>query len=466
MKRTNLPAVLAIIGLLAAACTTGSGVTDTSTSQPAVTTTIGSGPGDTSTTTATSGRQLELVGCDDAGDEIAIVCEAYDLIKSHYVDPIDDATLAEAARMGLELLDGTDSSELLVCATPDDAFSPVCDLAADTADDSTQAAEAMVAGLAGYALDANSGYFDPQALQLLEEEQEGQIEGIGALVSPEDQTLPGDNKQCAVVSETCEILIVSTIAGAPAEGAGLMRDDEIVAVDGADIVGWAVDEVTATVRGPAGTDVVLTIDRGGDVFDVSITREAVVIPVIESEVVGDVGYLRLWNFTGTASSQFETALVALLGEGVSELVFDLRDNPGGFLTTAIDVTSAFKDEGDVVRTEGPDETRSYSVNGSAIVPRDMPVTIVVNKGSASASEVVSAALQEVGRATIVGENTFGKNTVQQRFALSNGGAMKLTIARWLTPGGHDFGGTGVTPDVTLDVAGLDPAELVAAVTGD
>jgi carboxyl-terminal processing protease len=353
----------------------------------------------------------------------------------------------------------------LVCATPDEAFASVCDVAAATADDSSEAAEAMVAGLAAFALDANSGYFDPDALNLLQEEQRGEIEGIGALVSPEDQTIPGDNKQCGVVSATCEILIVSTISGAPAEAAGLLRDDKIIAVDGEEIIGWTVDEVTATVRGPSGSDVTLTVGRDGETLDITITRDAVIIPVIEQEIVGPVGYVKLWSFTGTSSSQFETAIVDLLASGVDELVLDLRDNPGGFLTSAIDVTSVFLDSGDVIVTQGPQETIEYPVNGDSIVPLAMPVTIVVNKGSASASEVVAAALQERGRATVVGESTFGKNTVQQRFNLSNGGALKLTIARWVTPGGLDFGGVGVTPDVELDVAGLDATELLGAVTG-
>ena len=111
-----------------------------------------------------------------------------------------------------------------------------------------------------------------------------------------------------------------------------------------------------------------------------------------------------------------------------------------------------------------EETTTYPVDGDAIVPEDLEVTVVVNRGSASASEVVAAALQERDRVTVVGENTFGKNTVQQRFSLSNGGALKLTIARWLTPGGHDFGGTGVTPDVELEVNSLSPQALVDAVT--
>ena len=466
MRKTNLvPAVIAV-ALMTAACsadeagTTTSVVADTTTT----TSTVRSTTGSTGTTTSLP-RSLELVDCEDASEEVAIVCEAYDLIQTHYVDPIDDAALAEAAAQGLEQLDGADSGELLVCAIPTNAFSSTCDVAAGEADDSVEAAEAMVAGLAAFGLDPNSAYLDPQALDLLQEEQQGEIEGIGALVSPEDETIPGENKQCGIVSETCRVLIVSTISGAPAEDAGLVRGDVIVGVENESILGWTVDEVTATVRGQAGTEVSLTIDRDGEVFEVTITRAAVVIPVIEQETFDEVGYVRLATFGGGAASQFETAIVDLLAQGVEDLVIDLRNNPGGFLTTAIDVTSVFLDDGDVVVTEGPDETTTYPVNGSAIVPDDVEVFFVVNRGSASASEVVSATLQERERARIVGESTFGKNTVQQRFNLSNGGALKLTIARWLTPGGLDFGGTGVRPDVELDVNDLTAAELVAAVTG-
>lgn len=474
MRARSRRTALMALTLIAAACsasgteatnTTPSGAPDTAAS----TTTTGTAQVETTTTT-TAGptlveRSIEFVECDDAGEDIAIVCEAYDLIQERYVDEVSDEALAEAATLGLEVLDGSDSSDLLVCATPDELFDSVCETASVAADDSIQAAEAVVSGMATYALDPNSGYLDAQSLDLLREEQQGEVEGIGALVSPEDQTLPGDNKQCGIVSVTCEILIVSTIEGAPAETAGLMRDDEIVGVDGESILGWTVDEVTATVRGPAGSEVTLTIERNGEKFDVSLTRAAVAIPVVEQDVFGEVGYVRLWNFTGNAGSQFEAAIVDLLAEGVDELVIDLRNNPGGFLTTAIEVTSVFLAEGDVVITEGPDESLDYEVTGASIVPDGMEVTVVVNRGSASASEVFAGALQEADRATVVGENTFGKNTVQQRFSLSNGGALKLTIARWLTPGGLDFGGAGVPPDVELDVNDLEAEALVEAVTG-
>lgn len=463
-----MPALVAVV-LMTAACTStgedGSTITSAAvtTSTHSTTTTVDPDP---TTTSPTLDRELALVECDQADEDVAIVCEAFDLVLEHYVDDVDVAYLADAAVLGLEMLDGADSVELLVCATPAPAFQSTCDVAARAADDSVEAAEAMVTGMVTYGLDPNSAYLDPRALALLQDDQDGQIEGIGALVSPEDDTIPGDNKQCGVISETCRIRIVSTISGAPAEAAGLMSDDVIVGVDGESILGWTIDEVTAAVRGPAGTDVTLIMERDGDEFDVTITRASVQVPTIETRTIADVGYISLANFTGNAGSLFEQAIVDRLSDGVDELVIDFRNNPGGFLTTAIEVTSVFVEDGDVVVTEGPGpgESTSYPVNGNAIVPENINVYIVVNAGSASASEVVAAAVQEAKRAVIVGANTFGKNTVQQRFSLSNGGALKLTIARWLTPNGQDFGGTGVEPDIRLQVDGLSAEQLVSAVT--
>lgn len=455
MKQRSLAAVV-VLGLLAAACLPG----DTGTSSTTVTT---APVVTTPTVTTPEGRVVDQTDCDDPPDTVVIVCEAYELIQTHYVDEVADSTLADAANQGLQTLDGAATLEPIACASPADEFAETCDIAAETADDTAEAAETMVAGMAAFALDPNSTYFDERALSLLEQEQEGEIEGIGALVSPEDQTIEGDNKQCSVVSETCQVLIVSTIEGAPAEGAGLQRDDAIVGVNGESIDGWTIDEVTSQVRGPAGTPVILTIDRGGEIFDLEIVRAAVVIPVISFEQFGETGYIRLQVFSDNADEQFGEALTGLLANGIDELVVDLRDNPGGLLNTAIEITSAFIESGDVVVTQSPDDTQAYPVTGVSLVPDDMNVVFVVNKGSASASEVVSAVLQERARITVVGENTFGKNTVQQRFGLSNGGALKLTIARWLTPGGLDFGGVGVTPDVFLDLDGVEAEALVDAV---
>lgn len=458
MTRNRLTISAVLLSLLLAACQVGASSSTTETT--------GASNADNPVTTASTepGRTLETVGCDDAPDSVAIVCEAYELIHRHYVDEIDDVALADAATLALANLEESRSGDTLTCALPSEEFSSSCQTAAATDLDSEKAAEVIVAGLAAHALDANSAYFDQQALQLLQQEQQGAIEGIGALVSPEDDTIEGDNKQCGVISDTCRILIVSTIEGAPAEAAGLQRDDAIVAVDGESIAGWTIDEVTSQVRGPAGTEVLLSIDRAGERFDVSIVRAAVVIPVIDAARFGDVGYIQLRSFSSNADEQFEEALASLLADGIEDLVVDLRDNPGGLLDTAIEITSIFLPDGEVVVTQGTDGNESYSVTGAAIIPDDLNIVFVVNKGSASASEVVSAVLQERDRATVVGEPTFGKNTVQQRFNLSNGGALKLTIARWLTPGGLDFGGVGVTPDVEMEIdPSLDAEALVSAV---
>ncbi len=408
-----------------------------------------------------SDRALEISGCDDPAQEVEIVCQAYELIGRNYVDPVSDADLASAASRGVSELNGTASKGDLICAAPTGEFGDTCRLALGEADSANEAAEAMVAGLAKYALDPNSVYLDRDALDLLDEEQDGEIQGIGALVSAEDESdaLPG---QCAIVSDTCRLTIISTIAGSPAQLAGLIRDDVIVGVNGSDISGWTVDEVTATVRGQAGSEVSIDILRGDEQLSFSITRAEVVIPVVESETVGEAGYVKLNLFTDEADEQFEEAVSRLLGQGVDSLVIDLRDNPGGLLDTAIEVVSVFLAEGDVVVTQSPDSTTSYEVSGESIVPSDIEVVFVVNKGSASASEVVSAVLQEEGRATVVGESTFGKNTVQQRFGLANGGALKLTIARWVTPGGLDFGGVGVTPDVEKELDPGLPVDQVVA----
>lgn len=449
--------------VIAACSSTNSGTTTPSPDNATSTTEPTPGAG---SSIAENGRVTTAVSCADAPDEVAIVCEAYDLIKRLYVDDVPDADLVEAATQAVLDLDGSTARTELFCPLPTSAFASACDALAGEAENSVEGAEAMVRGLAA-ALDPNSIYLDQAALALIEEEQEGQIEGIGALVTAEDSAITGENPQCSIISDTCQLIIVSVIESSPAQSAGLQADDKIVGVDGEDITGWSLDQVTATVRGPAGTDVELTVLRGSSTMVVSITRAAVVIPVVSSSVHGTIGYVSLNLFTETADEQLEEAILSLLDQGIDELVLDLRNDPGGLLDTAIAVTSLFLPDGDVVITQSPEDDRAYSVTGNPIVPEDLPVVVIINKGSASASEVVSAVLQERGRAIVVGENSFGKNTVQQRFSLSNGGAFKLTIARWVTPGGLDFGGDGLTPDVVLEFGpDLDTeaaAELAASV---
>ena len=453
MRRLRLIPPLVAVALLLASCDAAeTAEPEVTTATPQSQTTI-----EPTATTAQDERPMRLVGCDAVDPDVEIVCEAYDLVRRHYVDEISDEDLARAATRGLQELDGATADSELVCVAPATAFLETCEVALGEAETGAEAAEAMVFGMASFGLDPHSVYLDPEAVKLLEEEQAGEIQGIGALVTAEDSAT---EEECNVISDTCQIHVVSTVEGTPADTAGLQPDDLILGVDGAEITGWTVDEVTTMVRGPAGTDVVLSIQRDTDVFDVTITRATFIVDAVVSEVVGDVGYVGLNTFTDNADELFLEHVGTLVDQGVDSIVLDMRNNPGGLLDTAIEVASAFLPDGDVVVTEGPDSSTSYPTSGDPIVPADVGVIVIVNEGSASASEVVSAVLQERGRATVVGENTFGKNTVQQRFSLSNRGALKLTIARWLTPEGHDFGSVGVTPDVVADIEAGLPVENV------
>jgi carboxyl-terminal processing protease len=454
----RIPVVVALV-VLAAACAP-------SEAEPAVAPTVESSTTSPSTTTTVVNDELTTVSC-PTESEFRLLCEAYDLIGRNYVDPIDDEALADAALEGLRTvgITGTQPGPL-TCAIPAESFERVCE-ELERRDVAEDGIEALLFGIAEFGLDSNSAYITPAALALIQEEQTGSVEGIGALVTTEDLTSADPSTTtCNILSETCRLVIVSTLPSSPALAAGVQVGDEFVAVNGDPVAGRSVDEITAIVRGPAGTDVTITFARNGSTVDITITRAAITIPVTEFEAVGDVGYLRLNFFTGNAGGQVERDLQVLLDGGARTIIFDLRDNPGGTLDAALDVTSEFLADGLVVRTVGPEKERSYAVRGNGIATDpDIEVIVLVNRGSASASEVLAGALQERGRATIVGETTFGKNTVQQRFALSNGGAMRLTIARWITAGGLDFD-NGIVPDVSLTLdASLTPAEIIELVVG-
>ncbi|CAN5227008.1 hypothetical protein BH18ACT5_BH18ACT5_07040 [soil metagenome] len=422
-------------------------------------------PSTTSPTTSdapvTTVIPIEAQSCVDGND--ALICEVYDLIVRRDFDPVDDAYLAAAASAEVDALE-RDSGAAPECVIPNEAFEIVCAAMSDEGVTTGEAEIAAVQGMLGL-LDPNTFYLSPDALRLLEEDQSGSVEGIGALVGAEDQTADPAAATCGTVSQTCRLVVISTFADGPVRLAGLEVDDVLVAVDGESILGWTVDEVTAAVRGPAGTRVELSVDRAGTSVDLAIIRAAITIPVVETDQVGDVGYLRLNLFTDTSDREVHNAIEDLLGDGAERLVLDLRDNPGGALHATIEIASEFMSDGVVVRTEGPDEDFSYEADPGGLLADTTPMVILVNQGSASASEVLAAALQERDRALVIGTATFGKNTVQQRYGLSDGGALKLTVARWVTEAGSDFGETGVLPDIeaVLD-SELTVDELVAEVT--
>ncbi len=449
--------------LLAAACSVV--ILDSPTTRPPTTL--------APTTTVLAGLPVELTDCQEPPEGFGVLCEAYELLKTHFVDPVDDVRLAEGAGRGIDEYEpaagGTTAPAEVACATPSSAFAEVCELYAERQAREPAAPadliEAAVRGMLQYGLDdPNTVYLSPEALEHVTGQQSGQVEGIGALVRPEEVGSEG-GAACSIMSDTCVLVIIATLAGSPAEGAGVRVGDGVIAVDGKPVAGWTADEVVAAVRGPAGTEVTLGLLRDGETVEIMLTRAAVVVPAVTSEMIDpDIGYLALSSFTVNSVQQVHEALEDLIARGTAKIIFDLRNNPGGTLPAAVGVASEFLAEGKVLRTESPEGATTYDViEGGAATDPGLQIVVIVNRGSASASEVVAAVLQETDRATIVGEPTFGKNTVQQRFDLSNGGALSLTIARWLTPDGQDFGATGVRPDVAPEVpAGTDSDPFLQA----
>ena len=297
--------------------------------------------------------------------------------------------------------------------------------------------------------DPHTTLLDPSVSERAREQTRQKFQGIGARIDERDG----------------QILIHSVFNNSPAQNAGLKSGDIIVAVDGTQIEGETVEHSALRIRGQAGTDVVLTIKRGeNEPFDVTITRAEVVIPSLTTEMLsGNVGYIRLWSFGALTADELRDTLQALVDDEVPGLILDLRDNPGGLLGTAIRVTSEFLDRGTVVLyEEQAQQQRPYLVRSSGVA-RDIPLVVLVNERSASASEIVAGALAHYDRAVIIGQRTYGKGTVQLPHDLSDGSQLRVTIARWLTPGRESISEIGIAPDIEIEADISDSLEDDAAV---
>lgn len=290
--------------------------------------------------------------------------------------------------------------------------------------------------------DPHSGYMDPVEYSNATAPLEG-YSGIGAWVNTEGQYLT----------------ITEPMKGSPAESVGLKAGDQIIAIDGEDMTGTLAELARQKVLGPAGTQVVLTIQREGvaEPFDITITRAQISIPSTEYRMLeNDIAYVRLNAFSNTSGEELRSALQELFANNPKGLILDLRYNSGGYLDAAIDVGSEFLPDGVVAYEEYGDGTRNtYNVSGKGIAT-DIPMVVLVNEWSASASELVAGALQDRGRAQLVGVTTYGKGTVQNWLALSDDeGAIRVTVARWLTPDGRNVTDTGLTPDVEVTISDAD-----------
>ena len=307
--------------------------------------------------------------------------------------------------------------------------------------------------------DPYSGYLPPEQFDSALDDLSGEFSGIGAEVGMENLADPDDLAACTVVTETCAMVIVAPLDGSPAEAAGLRAGDQVLEIDGTSTVGESVSSLVYRVRGEAGTDVTLTVRRDAEELDITITRAVIDLQEVNAEILeGCIGYIRLSSFTDRAPGLFREALGSLLEQGATDIVFDLRGNPGGFITTAQAIAGEFIPAGELLFTveSGEDVQRWESEPGGLLQTDAISVVLLIDEGSASASEIVAGALKETGRATLVGQPTFGKNTVQIWNDLPNGGGLRITTDRWFTPQHNSAAPGGIAPDVRV-AAPEDPA---------
>jgi len=292
--------------------------------------------------------------------------------------------------------------------------------------------------------DRHTSYMSPEEYQQANESLEGEYEGIGAWVD-----ITGDYVE-----------IISPMKGSPAEEAGLQPNDRILAIDGEDMTDIPGDLVLRRILGPAGTDVTLTIERNEETFDVTITRANIVVPTVEYEMLDDnIAYVGLFNYGDKSTQQLQDALEELLKQNPDGLIFDLRNNGGGYLNVAIQVVSEFIGEGVVMYEEfGNGETLTYEAIPGGLAT-EIPLVVLVNEGTASASEITAGAIQDYNRAPLVGVTTFGKGSVQNWIELqNNAGGVRVTTARWLTPDGRQLSGDGLEPEYVVEMTEEDYAE--------
>lgn len=313
--------------------------------------------------------------------------------------------------------------------------------------DSTKALDGAKAGLVDSLGDPYTVYLTKDKAKELADDLKGNLSGVGIEVGFRNNALS----------------VIAPIADTPAAKAGLQPRDIIVKIDGKDSSGLTLDEAVNKIRGTAGTEVTLTILRGnGQPFDVKITRANINVPSVTFKKDGDFGIITISRFGDDTTSKVQEAAKSLLSQGVKGYVLDLRNNPGGYLQAAVGVSGVFMDNKVVVEERKGGKTTDKLSTGSGATLAGKPVVVLVNGGSASASEILAGALQDQGVAKIVGEKSFGKGSVQEIVDLAGGAQLKVTVAHWFTPKGRGIDKLGITPDVTVQMttddvnAGRDP----------
>jgi len=303
--------------------------------------------------------------------------------------------------------------------------------------DESKLIDAAINGMLA-SLDPHSSFLDAKAHREMQQQTRGEFGGLGIEVTMEDGL----------------VKVVTPIDDTPAAKAGILSNDIITQIDGDQVQGLSLNQAVEKMRGPVNTAVKLTILRGKDTKEFSITRDVVRIQSVRSREEGDVGYIRITSFSEQTTDGLRKAVESLtqkIGtEKVKGFVIDLRNNPGGLLDQAVSVSDAFLDRGEIVSTRGrnAEETQRFNARPGDIT-KGKPVVVLINGGSASASEIVAGALQDHKRATLVGTRSFGKGSVQTIIPLRDNGALRLTTARYYTPSGRSIQAKGIDPDIRI-----------------
>ena len=330
---------------------------------------------------------------DDRSDKLAPFFQAWDIVHDQFlIQPVDDQKLLQGAIRGM-----MESLE-----------------------------------------DPYSAYMDPEEYRAQNTPLQGEYTGIGAWVDTTGEFL----------------VITSPMPNSPAEKAGLMPGDRVVRIDGDDMQGLDPIMVLDRILGPEGTVVRIGVLRENveQILEFDIERAKIQVPSVESRVIDDnIGYIRLYTFGSNSYQEFRGALIDLKNQKIKGLIFDLRNNTGGYVDTAVDITSLFIEKDTILIEEWGDGTRDTYKSKNEPIAKDIPLIILINQGSASASEITAGALQDYGRAVILGTPSFGKGYIQNWIPLNDDyGAIRITIARWLTPKERQIQDFGLTPDIVVE----------------
>jgi len=305
-----------------------------------------------------------------------------------------------------------------------------------------------IRGMLGSLNDPYTRFLDPREFKEMQIDTSGELSGVGI--------------QLSLDKDTKELVVVSPIEGSPASRAGVQPKDVIISIDGKSTKGMSTEDAVKLIRGQAGTAVKLTLRRKGQPVELSLTRERIELHAVDHQINTTstgmkVGYIRLKQFNANATKDMRVALKELDSK-VDGYVLDLRSNPGGLLMASIEIARQWLNEGTIVSTKTRDGiTDVRKANGRALTTK--PLVILVNEGSASASEILSGSLQDNNRAVLVGQKTFGKGLVQSVRGLSDGSGMTVTIAKYLTPSGRDIHKHGIAPDVSVKMGDLEAQRL-------